>query len=253
MDPILSRVLHMLWLVLVLGNFIIQIAYFIDDSKKSLYLGKKVTTPLMLGFALFIVVLGKNSFPVVPGLIFLAMGIGEMGIEGSYVVENRAGGDLQKSLKTTKLSQVIVTTAGVLFLLVNIGIGGYLLLQYQYIWHVIITCLVSSIAILIILFQALHQFKPDQATAKNMMLYGIGIIILFAGAMLNVWEEASLLGWAAALLTISDTLVLIRMGADYDKNTVSGFWTLLMYLIVILLVYYTFMGLLIHMIVPFSW
>ena len=84
-----------------------------------------------------------------------------------------------------------------------------------------------------------------------MMIYAASIMILFAGALTDIYKGISLLGIAAAILTVSDSLVLIRMGADFKKNTVSGFRILFGFLVGILLLYYVYMGVLIHMGSPF--
>ena len=54
------------------------------------------------------------------------------------------------------------------------------------------------------------------------------------------------LGRAALVLTVSDSLVLIRMGANWDKRSQAGFRIQLVFLVMILLLYYAFIWLLIR-------
>ena len=54
------------------------------------------------------------------------------------------------------------------------------------------------------------------------------------------------------ILTVSDSLVLIRMGAGFDKTTPGGRRNLLILMVVILLLYYVYMGVLISTGSPFA-
>lgn len=84
------------------------------------------------------------------------------------------------------------------------------------------------------------------------MLYSASIMVLFAGALSDIMGGVSTLGIAAAILTVSDSLVLVRMGADFKKNTASGFRILFVFLVGILLLYYVYMGVLIQIESPFT-
>ena len=80
---------HFYWILLAGINLAIQIAFFYNDESNPLFIAKKLTTPLLLFFALFIVVIETQGFPLVPCLILTAMGIGEFGMEGSNVVQTK--------------------------------------------------------------------------------------------------------------------------------------------------------------------
>jgi len=77
------------WAALAVLNFLIQIACFYNDRSRALFVAKKVTTPLLLFTGCAIVLVRFGGFPLMPGVILLAMGLGELGIEGSSVVEAR--------------------------------------------------------------------------------------------------------------------------------------------------------------------
>ncbi len=79
----------------------------------------------------------------------------------------------------------------------------------------------------------------------------MGIIILFTGALLDAFRGITLLGIAALILTTSDSLVLVRMGAGLKKETKGGFRILLGMLVGMLLLYYFYMGVLIQIGSPF--
>ena len=233
--------LHILWIVLAVINFLTQLLYFVNDDSKNLFLIKKITTPLLLFSGLVIVVVVSRSFPLIPCLILLAMGLGELGIEGSSVVEAGEGHQEKRGS-----SSIIVLAAGVLFLLVNIFIGIYLILQGAEVFGIIITGLFSSGLIFVLLRTIFRIFKPKQEISTQLILYSIGLVILMTGIFLDLSRGFSRLGVAAALLTLSDSLVLFRMGADFKKSEPKGFKILLVLLIIILILYYIYMGLLIN-------
>jgi hypothetical protein len=75
--------------------------------------------------------------------------------------------------------------------------------------------------------------------------------VLAAGAVAALFGPVSGLGLAAIILTVSDSLVLIRMGAGFDKTTPRGKRILLILMVLILLLYYVYMGVLISTGSPF--
>ena len=78
------------------------------------------------------------------------------------------------------------------------------------------------------------------------------LVVLAAGAIAALFGPISRLGIAALILTGSDSLVLIRMGAGLDKGTPGEKRILLILLISILLLYYVYMGVLISTGSPFA-
>jgi hypothetical protein len=237
---------HTSWLLVAAINFIIQIAYFYNDKSRLLFLAKKVSTPLLLFSALFIVVYQIRAFPPVPCLILLAMGLGELGIEGSAVVE----ADKHKG-RQRKSGSLAVTIAGLLFLLVNIGIGVLLFVRsgtgfYRFIGPAASAAIFGSLVYLLLRF-----FRPAKETRFQIKVYSISLMVLFVGVLTDLPGGLSGLGQAAAVLTLSDSLVLFRMGAAFDKKSSSGSRMLFILLVLILLLYYLFIGLLIDLAVPF--
>ncbi|MBI9100927.1 MAG: hypothetical protein JEY99_00820 [Spirochaetales bacterium] len=237
--------IHFIWLLLVLTNFIIQIIYFFHDDSRNLLITKKVTTPLLLFFGLFIVIIQSGSFTLIPGLILLMMGIGEVGIEGSRIVENRED-EKNNGEEVKEKTSIPIVLAGVLFLMVNLFLGAYLILQGTEMLPLLTVLLISILTIFIMLFIIIKGFKPAETTRNQMIIYSIGLIVLMTGTLLDINRGISSLGRAALLLTISDSLVLIRMGMDLNKKTRSGFRILMAFLLVILLLYYSYMGTLIN-------
>lgn len=237
---------HFFWLLLAGVNFVIQLTYFYNDRKQGLFIAKKITTPLLLFSALLIVIFESGGFPLIPCVILLAMGIGELGIEGSSAVQakkNNSGPETGTSL--------IVLLAGILFLLVNVFIGVILMIQNNH-QSVIPTSLTISILIIaLIVFLTVKTFSPPKDIRMQTVLYAIGLTVLFAGALADIRTGISTLGIAACLLTLSDTLVLIRMGSGISKETSRGFRIQLGFLVVILIIYYVYMGALIQMKSPF--
>ena len=237
---------HFFWTLLALANFLIQLAYFFKDSSRGLFIAKKITTPLLLFFGLFLVIYRTGGFPLIPGVILAAMGLGELGIEGSSVVESS-----EDETGAPQTTSVTVLLAGVLFLLVNIFIGGFLIFQGTMLGTLLICGLISAGVISLMLILTFRTFRPGSDIKVQMLLYSIGLVLLMTGAIADLFRGISLLGFAAVVLTVSDSLVLIRMGAGQNKKTVSGRRSLLIFLIVILLLYYLYMWILIRIGAPF--
>lgn len=233
--------LHLVWLLLAAANFTFQMAYFRRDRSALLFAAKKITTPLLLLFGLVIVVLHQGSFPLVPGAILAAMGIGEIGIEGSSVVEAEKSG-----------SSLSVTLAGLLFLLVNLFIGVWLLGTSGR-PSVAAAAVPTALVImgLKVLF-LLRRFRLEGERRFQILLYSSSLFVLLAGTITSLFNGFSLLGAAAGILTISDTLVLTRMAANFNKGNPPERRILLLLLIVILLLYYLFIALLIQLGAPFT-
>lgn len=238
--------LHFPWLILVAVNIIIQLAYFHNDRNRGLFIAKKVTTPLLLFFGMAIVVVHTRYFPEIPCAILAAMGLGEIGIEGSSIVESGDENDDRESR-----TSITVVLAGVLFLLVNVFIGLVLLSGNLQLLPVLSSLVIAVISISVILIFLFRAFKPQKETRSQIIIYSVGLAILFAGFLSDAFTGLSALGLAAAILTISDLLVLVRMAASFDKNTDSGFRILRGFLVTILVLYYVFIGLLIHLGSPF--
>ena len=231
---------HFFWIILVIINFVVQLVYFFNDGDIRLFRTKKVTTPLLLFAGLAIVVIKTGTFPVIPGVILLAMALGELGIEGSSVVES---GEEKTS--------VVVILAGVLFLLVNIFIGGFLIFKGNDIPVILFSGLISALIIAVMLLVTIKVFGTRSDIRTQMILYSLGLAVLMTGALSDAEGGISFLGKAALVLSVSDSLVLIRMGANFDKKTKKGFGILLGFLIVILLLYYLYMGIMIEISAPF--
>ncbi len=246
MNPSFFFSLHFLWIILAVVNLVIQLAFFYHDRNQGLFMAKKVTTPMLLFLALLIVVLKVKSFPLIPCAILAAMGIAELGMEGSNVVQTTKDGGNEPQ-KTS----LIVTLAGVLFLLVNVFIGVALMIQSGRMTDILGGLVVGVLCISLLFSQVIRILEPSRETKTQISLYAIGIVILFTGTLADIFRGISTLGIAAAILTASDSLVLVRMGAGFDKNTDSGFRTLLVFLLCILLLYYAYMAVLIHLGSPF--
>lgn len=238
--------LHLAWLLLAAANFAVQLAYFRRDRSAALFAAKKITTPLLLLYGLAVVVLHRGSLPLIPGAILAAMGIGEIGIEGSSVVE------ADKPETGSSNSSLSVTLAGLLFLLVNVFIGVRLIAESGR--PAAVAAAVPSALIIIglkVLF-LLRRFRPNADTRFQIVLYSFSLFVLLSGTLTSLFTGLSLLGAAAGILTLSDTLVLTRMAAGFDKGAPAGRRALLVLLVVILLLYYLFIALLIHLGAPFT-
>ncbi len=237
---------HFFWILLAAFNFIIQLAYFHNERKQGLFIAKKITTPLLLFFALMIVIIKSGGFPFIPSVILLAMGIGELGIEGSSAVQ---ANEAEKPSETG--TSPIVILSGVLFLLVNIFIGAVLLMNKAQPMIIITSLVIGGIIIAFIVFGTIKTFSPPKDIRTQTILYAIGLAVLFAGALADLRRGITTLGIAACLLTLSDTLVLIRMASGIPKGTPRGFKIQLAFLVVILILYYVYMGVLIQIKSPF--
>lgn len=95
-------------------------------------------------------------------------------------------------------------------------------------------------------------FAPERAVRTQMLLYAPGLVVLAAGAVAALFGPVSHLGVAGLILTVSDSLVLIRLGAGYGKATRSGRRNLFILMVVILILYYAYMGVLIDSGSPFA-
>ena len=235
-------IFRIIWILLMMVNFAVQLVYYFNDRSSRLFVAKKATTPLLLLFGLVIVIICRGGFPIMPGAVLLAMGLGELGIEGSNVVEDRADSEGPGGA-----TGIVVVLAGVLFLLVNIFIGLWLLFNRKPEVSLVSVFGAAVVVIAVMLLISFLISKPASSVRTQMILYSIGLSVLLAGVISDAVGGFSLLGVAAAVLTVSDSLVLIRMGAGLDKNTRSGYRILLVFLIVILLLYYFYMWLLIEL------
>jgi hypothetical protein len=236
------QVLHSGWILLAAVNFIVQLACFFNERSRPLFIAKKATTPLLLFSGLGIVMIGSGGFPLIPGLILAFMGLGELGIEGSGVVEaDRDTGRVRGA------DSLVVTLAGALFLLVNIFIGTVLLYRCGALLLIAGSLLLSTLFFSTLLALFFSLFKPPGELRFQISLYSLSLMVLAAGVLTDIPEGLTPLGGAAALLTLSDFLVLIRMGAGFNRKSRRGFFILLAFLIVILLLYYLFIAVLIRM------
>lgn len=238
---------HILWIILAICNFTVQLLYFFYDRRPGLYAAKKVTTPLLLFGGLAIVLFNTGSFSLIPGAILLVMGLGELGIEGSRVVEK---GDLNKGAES-KLSWM-VTAAGVLFLLVNLFLGITLLIRAGNRQSLYFGIFVGFAVVALMVYSIVRHCRPSAEIRFQLIVYSGGLAVLAAGALSNLSGGLGVLGRAALVLTVSDSLVLIRMGAAWKKEGPGERGLLLIFLITILLLYYLFIALLIGMAVPFQ-
>jgi hypothetical protein len=237
--------LHMLWIVLVVANLVIQTLCFFRDQNRPLFLAKKVTTPLLLFSAFLILWYHSGTAFSVASIILLAMGVGEIGMEGSNVVTSQGG-------PPTALERWAVTLAGLLFLLVNAFLGTVLLVQIKAALPIAIGFGVGVALVTAMLMLVFRLFAPEKTVRTQMLLYAPGLVVLAAGAVAALFGPVSGLGVAAITLTVSDSLVLIRMGAGFDKTTPRGKGILFILMVVILLLYYVYMGVLISTGSPFA-
>jgi hypothetical protein len=235
----------MLWIVLVVANLTVQILCFFHDENRPLYLAKKVTTPLLLFSAFLILWHHSGAAFSVASIILLAMGVGEVGIEGSQVVTSQSG-------PPSALARWSVTIAGLLFLLVNVFLGAVLLIRVGAALPIAIGFGAAAALVTTMLMLVFSLFAPEKTVRTQMLLYAPGLVVLAAGSVAALFGPASRLGAAAIILTVSDSLVLIRMGAGFDKTTPRGRWNLFLLMVVILLFYYAYMGVLISTGSPFA-
>jgi hypothetical protein len=94
-------------------------------------------------------------------------------------------------------------------------------------------------------------FAPEKSVRTQLPLYAPGLVVLAAGAVAALFGPVSRLGVAAMILTVSDSLVLIRLGAGLDKATPRERRILFILTVGILLLYYLYMGVLISTGSPF--
>ena len=236
---------HILWIVLVVANLVVQILCFFRDENRPLFLAKKATTPLLLFSAFLILWYHSGTAFSVAGIILLAMGVGEFGMEGSNVVTSQGG-------PPTALERWAVTIAGLLFLLVNVFLGAVLLVQIRAALPIAIGFGAAIALVATMLMLVFRLFAPEKTVRTQMLLYAPGLVVLAAGAVAALFGPVSGLGLAAIILTVSDSLVLIRMGAGFDKSTPRGKRILLILMVLILLLYYVYMGVLISTGSPFA-
>jgi hypothetical protein len=236
---------HLLWILLVVANLVIQILCFFRDENRSLFLAKKATTPLLLFSAFLILWYHSGMAFSVAAIILLAMGVGEIGMEGSQIMTSQ--GETPSALE-----RWTVTVAGLLFLLVNVFLGTVLLVQVGEALPIAIGFGVAVSLVATMLTLAFRLFAPEKTVRTQMLLYAPGLVVLAAGAVAALFDTVTGLGVAAIILTVSDSLVLIRMGAGLDKATPRDKRVLLILMVVILLLYYVFMGVLISTGSPFT-
>ena len=240
LEVIMIPIRHLLWILLVLVNFSIQISYFYKDQNNRLFLGKKITTPALLFGSLVLVLLSEPPLPWIPMVIFTLMGLGELGIEGSSVVESTGRGK-----EGNKTERIIVTAAGIIFLFVNLFLGVVLIIGKP-VPSILISTAISLLFYGFMNFSLSRIFDLSREMRKQIRIYSFSLVVLMTGTLTDLFQGLSQLGLAAALLTVSDTLVLTRMGADFDKKSRKGFYTLLVFLVVILVLYYLYMAVLIR-------
>lgn len=236
---------HNLWLILAIINFSGQLLYFRHDRSNSFFLAKKITTPLLLFGALSLVLTGEHGASPLIIVVLAAMGIGELGIEGSYVVEKTG-----RTRNTGSREEMITSAAGALFLIVNLLLGTALLFRSDH--HF----LLISICAGILLYTLLAAFfmiviKPGRNDKFTIIIYSISLAVLFSGSISGIFTGISHLSLAGLLLTISDTLVLIRMGLNFEKKNRKEKQILGLLLISICLLYYSFIAVLINSSNPF--
>ena len=236
---------HMLWIALVVANLVIQILCFFRDQNQPLFWAKKLTTPLLLFSAFLILWYHSGTALSVASIILLAMAIGEIGMEGSNAMTSQGG-------TPTTLERWGVTIAGVLFLLVNVFLGMVLLVRVSAALPIAIGFVASIVLVTTMLLLVFKLFDPEKSVRTQLLLYAPGLVVLAAGSLAALFGPVSRLGIAGIILTISDSLVLIRLGAGFDKSTPGGRRILLILMVGILLLYYLYMGVLISTGSPFQ-
>ncbi len=233
--------MHLVWLSIAAANLSAQLLNFYNEESRRLYLAKKITTPMLLFGGLVVVALSAGEFPEIAGTILLAMGLGELGIEGSQVVEFRKSED-----RVRTGTPWTVTAAGILFLLVNLFIGVDLLVRIKSPQILLLGTFSGFATVAILAFLVIRLCRPTSETRIQLLAYSGGLAILAAGAFSNLADGLEPLGRAALVLTVSDSLVLVRMGANWDKRNPTGFRIQLAFLVVILWLYYVYIWLLIQ-------
>jgi hypothetical protein len=233
-----------IWFAVAGVNLIAQVWYFFADENRMLYAAKRITTPLLLLLAFVFSLINRGGLTLIPGTILLAMGLGEIGIEGSSVVQSTPG----NANRFGRLESLVVTAAGVIFLLVNVVLGSY-------VWRLAVESGlpgwegiaagmgISALVLSGVLLTTIRIRRPEKTIVSQMVIYAIGLWVLFAGTLISIFAGAlmSVVVQAGAILSVSDTLVLIRMGAGWKKESMGQRRTLLAFLIIILLLYYWFM------------
>ena len=236
----MADVLFALWWIFVALNFLIQLLFFFRDQSFGLFLAKKVSTPLLLFWSAGVVWYSGGQNNLFPVGILLLMGLGELGIEGSKVVQ----GPESVGTALGRWENLRVTVAGLLFLLVNVLLGGYLLLDSLDALApiaVMVAAIGALVGVGLPLGLTLRFGRPTRDVRGQMIVYSLGLFLLALGSFVNWSTGLTSLGLAGLILTVSDTLVLVRMGAGFDKSSARGFGVLLGFLVVILLLYYSYM------------
>ena len=178
---------------------------------------------------------------VLPGLIGLALFHDELGspfLDQSGTPNQAWNGD---SVLPKLITSLLPT--GVLGLVVGAFLAGVLsnLDSYN-----------NSASTLVV--TDLYRPLVRRARDRHYLLVGRWLVVGFlaAGAVAALFGPASGLGVAALILTVSDSLVLIRLGAGFDKAKPSEKRNLFILMLVILLLYYVYMGVLIDTGSPFA-
>ena len=236
---------HLLWIALVVANLVVQVLCFFRDENRPLFWAKKVTTPLLLFSGFLMLWYPSGTAFSVASVILLAMGVGEIGMEGSNAMTSQGG-------TPTALERWAVTLAGLLFLLVNVFLGAVLLVRIGAAFPIAIGFGAAVALVTAMLMLVFKIFAPEKSVRTQMLLYAPGLVVLAAGAVATLFGPVSRLGVAAIILTVSDSLVLIRLGAGFDKTTPRGKHILLILMVGILLLYYVYMGVLISTGSPFK-
>jgi len=236
----MADLLSFFWWFWVGTNFLIQLLFFFRDQNFGLFFAKKVSTPLLLFWSAGVAWYSGGESHLFPVGILLLMGLGELGIEGSKVVQG------PESIGTTlgRWENLRVTVAGILFLLVNVLLGGYLFWGSLDVLSPIVVMVATFGALVGVglpLILTLRFGCPARDVRGQMIGYSLGLFLLALGSFVNWSTGLTSLGLAGLILTVSDTLVLVRMGAGFDKSSTRGFGVLLGFLVVILLLYYSFM------------
>lgn len=235
--------LHILWILLIISNFIVQIVYFRKPSL-SLFLAKRITTPAMLVLGSLVIILTTETFSSIPVLLLLTMGLGEIGIEGSFIVEDKKD-DTSAQIPWT------VTAAGVLFLLVNLSLGIILFFGSDQGSAKVIGLVSGLCGIFCIVLLLEYVHHPENNILFQLRIYAIGLAVLAAGSIASIISGAGHLSIAGLVLSISDSLVLWRMGAKWKKKMPTDRKYLLVFLITILILYYGYIAVLIDSASPF--
>jgi len=81
----------------------------------------------------------------------------------------------------------------------------------------------------------LHRFRPSGSVRFQILAYSVGLAILISGAAADMAGGWGPLGRAAAILALSDSLVLIRMAANWTKEFRRQRGRFLVFLVTIML------------------